>query len=512
MELNLKHQALAINKNVFEVFGELPVDVEITLPDYCPDIAHMLKCCVTPQIDSKHISGERLEAEGVILSCVHYCDERGIIKTYEVASEFSKSFDIKDTSENDCVFIRATVDYVNYRAVSSRKIEIHGSVTLAVRGCRRQEFPLISDAEGGGLELRRETKKAVDFVNSTEKFFLLDEVVEIGPSRPQIQSLIMNDSSVMLHDYKIINNKLILKGEVVLNIVYSGDLESPELETMEASLPVSQILELDQVDDECICDVELSIEGVSLKPRSDAAGEVKNIAAEIRIKATASAYRACEIPLIEEAYSTECETDVEAEPLEYLSLLESRRDTFLVKKNVELPDTVIQSVMRVCCRVLNKTFRRQGSEVVFSGAFAVNILACDENGMPLLAEKPVDFEYRIKVGEEADEIVCSPIIMPVSCSYLLTGSNQIEVKVEAMISANIFALHTEQVITGVNLCEDKMFSAKDRFGLTIYFAEQGESVWEIAKKYRTTSELVMNENDLAEDVLAESRMLLIPCA
>ena len=108
--------------------------------------------------------------------------------------------------------------------------------------------------------------------------------------------------------------------------------------------------------------------------------------------------------------------------------------------------------------------------------------------------------------------MCSPIIMPVSCSYLLTGSNQIEVKVEAMISANIFALHTEQVITGVNLCEDKMFSAKDRFGLTIYFAEQGESVWEIAKKYRTTSELVMNENDLAEDVLAESRMLLIPCA
>ena len=108
--------------------------------------------------------------------------------------------------------------------------------------------------------------------------------------------------------------------------------------------------------------MELSIEGVSLKPRSDAAGEVKNIAAEIRIKATASAYRACEIPLIEEAYSTECETNVESEPLEYLSLLESRRDTFLVKKKVELADLTIQSVKKVCCRILNKTLRRQGNE------------------------------------------------------------------------------------------------------------------------------------------------------
>ena len=47
-------------------------------------------------------------------------------------------------------------------------------------------------------------------------------------------------------------------------------------------------------------------------------------------------------------------------------------------------------------------------------------------------------------------------------------------------------------------------------GFLLYYADQGEDVWEIAKAYRTSASRIVEENDLAGNVLEKRRMLLIP--
>ena len=46
--------------------------------------------------------------------------------------------------------------------------------------------------------------------------------------------------------------------------------------------------------------------------------------------------------------------------------------------------------------------------------------------------------------------------------------------------------------------------------LTIYFAQAGESVWDIACRYNTTADAVLTQNALSGDTLTENRKLLIP--
>ena len=46
--------------------------------------------------------------------------------------------------------------------------------------------------------------------------------------------------------------------------------------------------------------------------------------------------------------------------------------------------------------------------------------------------------------------------------------------------------------------------------LVVYYADEGENVWDIARKYCTSMDLINDENDLTEEVLSEPRMLLIP--
>ena len=47
------------------------------------------------------------------------------------------------------------------------------------------------------------------------------------------------------------------------------------------------------------------------------------------------------------------------------------------------------------------------------------------------------------------------------------------------------------------------------YALKLYFADDGEDIWDIAKKYKTSVSAVMEENDLGGDSVS-GRMLLIP--
>ena len=42
------------------------------------------------------------------------------------------------------------------------------------------------------------------------------------------------------------------------------------------------------------------------------------------------------------------------------------------------------------------------------------------------------------------------------------------------------------------------------------FAAKDESLWDIAKKFRSRTELIQQENQLTEDVLRQQTILLIP--
>ena len=46
--------------------------------------------------------------------------------------------------------------------------------------------------------------------------------------------------------------------------------------------------------------------------------------------------------------------------------------------------------------------------------------------------------------------------------------------------------------------------------LTLYYADEGESIWDIARNYCTSVDAIKLENDLSEDVLQKRGMLLIP--
>jgi len=180
MDCKFFEDTLNICGTTFETSSEQPVDVEISLPDYCPDIGKILKCQAFPKIFSKNFSASKLSVEGSTLIRIIYVDDRDkCVRSYEQEYPFAAEFSVKEMGEAPEAYIKCKVDYINCRAITQRKIDIHGAFTLSAKITSTQKHSIIADAKGAGIMLRRNHIATDCLFSQTSYQFLASEAFDL---------------------------------------------------------------------------------------------------------------------------------------------------------------------------------------------------------------------------------------------------------------------------------------------------------------------------------------------
>ena len=129
---------VTVNETVLKETAEIPVDTDYTLPDYCPEISKILKCKTDVFIISKGINGKNVGVDGNVLITLIYVSDEGELYSYEYQYPFNKTFEGADGIENADIFAAAKTDYINCRAVSPRKVDVHGAISLCVNAQKKK--------------------------------------------------------------------------------------------------------------------------------------------------------------------------------------------------------------------------------------------------------------------------------------------------------------------------------------------------------------------------------------
>ena len=66
------------------------------------------------------------------------------------------------------------------------------------------------------------------------------------------------------------------------------------------------------------------------------------------------------------------------------------------------------------------------------------------------------------------------------------------------------------MVEDVTVDEETVKEVDKNTALTIYYCDTGEEVWQIAKRYNTSVDAIMQSNDLEDDRIGDKRTLLIP--
>ncbi len=511
MEYELKTEVLQGTEVVFDGCQEQPVDLSLSLPDYCPDIQRILKCQIYPCITAKSIVGDSLEINGNTMLRVLYVDAAGLpIRCCEKLSGFTTNIPMKKTPADPVAFAKAKVEYVNCRATSPRKLDIHGAFSVCAKVIERMPQELVGEIQGEDIQQRKTELSASNIVGMAQEAFTVSEVLEIGSGKPPAESIIRSDCAITLDDKKVLDNKLILQGQVTVKVLYATGMGEDLPEHMEYTIPYSQMVDCMGVSEECICDVRVDALAADVQIRSDAAGENMMFEAEVRAMAMVTAYKNEHVTVVTDAYSTRQNLQTEYRQHTVHKLVEMICDEQIEKNHFEVDDVGIAQVIDVWNEMRSVTAALEDGAIVYTGKYNVCILALGSEGKPFYFERMVDFRCSRDWQEDFEHVKCDAAVQIKSINYRITGNSGIEVKVELCLTAAVLQEISYKAIVAATADTEHPVERDGNAALIIYYAQEGESLWDIARQYHTSVQAIAQENDLPQEEVTSAGMLFIP--
>ena len=513
MKLLLDKKPVFLTETVYDGQTEQGVEFDYVLPDYYPDIFKILKCTLTPGVVSYSVLGTQLFIDGVVYIKVLYLSEQSSdINCIEQRFTYSKTIELVKTTEKPVVNIFQKADYCNCRAVSGRRIDVRGAVSCKVRVTGCYEGEILSGASGLGAEVKCDTVNYCGSRLYACRQYIAREDIETGAGG-DIVSILTAGCNAVVTDTKIIADKVVIKGEARVKALYltrSG--ECMETEVMEAVVPLSQIVDVDGITDAHSCCARFDVMDCDLEIKQGDDGENRLLGCEITIDCKVSAYKEAEISHISDIYSTDYECSFNSVPVKLEHTPNYLMSQHNVKSVLDYNDGTISEVFDCKCELNGYNLRasEENGRIIVSGQVCIWLIGKNAAGNPIFIEKNEPFEFSTDIDSENGEYSADVSVSVSNVSYSISGDHTADVQIQLFAQGLVYRIKTINAVSEINIMEEAPKTKNSDYALKLYYADKGEKIWDIAKRYDTSVSAVAAENELEDEQLTAPCMLLIP--
>lgn len=317
---------------------ECPISGEYTLPEYCPDVAVVLKCFAYPRIQNRQWSGEQLLLDGNAVIRVLYLDEnRRCIHSLEFTQPFSCSLRGEGRVDNAAVNLELNTKYLNCRAVSPRRIEVRGAVSVAARADCSVKKDVCVAADDAGLCLRTETLAVTVPVGVADKVMTVSESLEFDNAMPPAEMLLGGECRAYIRECKLLMGKAIVKGYVTVHQLYTDTADGEHVHCLDYVIPFSQIIDLSEAREGMPCGAVVNILSDTERCSVGPGGEQTILDVSVKLLVQVQVYETDEFTVLNDAYHNQYPVTAQTEELTLSSLVDTRWEMTTLPMKIAVP-------------------------------------------------------------------------------------------------------------------------------------------------------------------------------
>ncbi len=507
MEISTQKQLLNLAEKSKEITVEQSVDTEFTLPDYYPEITKILKCLTEVNVINKQIRENSAEIGGQVSLTLLYADKENTINSFSHVYPFTKSVDIEQISDDTFLTCVLRGEYLNSKATAPRRIEIHGSITLGITTITQTKLQCITQTNEQNIFAKTSNIDYYETFLPISKSIFLEDEIGIGTNQNSISKILRSHATAVINECKIITNKIVVKGQLNISILYC---------TVQSSRPVlvnhihhfSQIIDIDNELENATCHATASISTFELHPKTSLDGEVKSVTFESKVTLEVTTERKNAICVLTDAYNNCSKSNISFIPVDCLVDSEKICENYCFNKSLEFSDGAIGEIYDLWCKTRVNFVSCDNGDVHIKGVVVINILGCDESGAAVFYERTVDYEYHYSYNDKECDCKFKYEVLIAAFNYSRNQEGGIDISIELNVCGEIFKYKTIKAISEIAVSDQVVLKDNDT-AITLYFAE-GETVWEIAKKYLSDPNKICQVNNIESIDEICNKILLIP--
>lgn len=513
MSFELEKEKVIVYEPLKAVNIKTVTNADIIVPDVKPDILRVLEVYAIASIREKYIQKDKMCISGTISYTVLYTGdtENSEVRSIRYKMPFSEQIELIGARENMSYFAQCEVTHIEHRIENSRKINVRSVLSFNCGAASRKEVFTVSNICGEQeIPVKGTEIKALDMVVCSQNTFSVNDRFKIPETNSDIGEILKMDVKICKNEQKIMNGKLVVKGSILCDILYTID---GDIYHMENESPYTEVLDADDISPEMHTEISYQLESADFEYIESDSENAVNVSVDVGVITKAfieNRYR-----IISDTYCPDYKITLTEEINSVYSVDDSFSEvySFCEALSVGENDPGIVKIYNLTATPIINDVTLENGFIKHEGHMDVKILySSDSDNRPVCSlNKQIPFSMRVSTDNASEFSQADSSVMLEHVSYVLKSDKMIEIRATLNFEGKI--THSEKInfINDISISDETPLPKKNQAGITIYFADKGEALWDIAKRYNTTEAEIASINSISVgDIMTHRQQLLIP--
>ena len=508
MELKEGREDIIVNKLVKEKTKTIIVEGDIIVPDVKPDILSIINesgeiCTYKKEcLDGKvKISG------GIYLNLIYLADtDENFTRSINTTLDFTQEINIENCKPSMRIKSLMNIKNIESTTLNGRKINVKVTIETKVYIYSNENISILKKIENADDIQTLNTNVKINNLIGTgstkavaKDSILLDEKDSLG----EILSI---DIMLTNKEAKVSYNKVLLKADCNIKIMFLSEQDGKNIKVVNSTVPVMSFIDINNVSEQDILEYNYEIKNILVKPET----EQKSIYVEIEFEVECDAINKIDLELIQDMYSPTQKIEFTSKEISTRSDLKKIKKIYSIQSDINMPEITEENLYNVriipnllSSKVLNEKIIYEGELnliFIYGSGLDINKIEVKKYTTPFTFEI---FDDEIKADKKVDTS-----INLIENNFIIEPNGIIKSTINLEFETTIYNNLDLKIIDNATVKEtDNMNSPS----IVIYIVKQGDTLWNIAKRYKTTIENIIELNNIENpDNLVVGQKLFIP--
>lgn len=515
MSVKLQKESVRLCEVMCSPYCRITVEGDVIVPDIKPDIKKILQIDNSVVINQKNVQTDKIYIQGTVRLNILYLPDDGeewSVKAISTSQEFNHSIDIKGAKPGMELCIDAEIEPSEHTLVNSRKMNIRSRVGLLARLSGMKEMEITTGIEDEEpIEIKGSTIQIYNPRVDATREIIVRERLEVPAGSPSICEILKVAAKPCSTELRLLENRAAVKGELKICTLYCSEGEVCAPEAVEHTVMFQESLEIDGIYEGMNGEAEYCIKDISYEVCQDSDGDRKILSCEFTVSVTIRAFETVECTAVEDAYGRNLPIELEKTHYCIERMLGSEVAQVPLNESVSIPD-YMPSIRKLCeCNAAPTVENVAITEnsVTVSGYMTANFLYLSEDSKEPISgfAHVLPFSHCFEIPGITSDAVCDARAEVEHIGCTISGDKTLQVRAIVSVSIKAVAPCSVELVSGIsyneNCCPMKQAS------MVVYFVQKGDTLWDIAKKYRTSTDAIISSNGNEAELLKPGKCIYI---
>ncbi|HHY13529.1 MAG TPA: DUF3794 domain-containing protein [Thermoanaerobacterales bacterium] len=542
MGVKVKKDVIKVSQVIGEHCNQAMVDGSVTVPQDKPDIEKVISVDAnlnTASLDIEVIDGKVIVEGEIDLKVMYVADEEGMtqpVHFMEGTINFSTFVKIPGAKPKMHVSVVADIEYVKFSTKNQRIADVRIVLAVCAKVTKTVKIKVVTDIFDKDCQVLKELVKVDHVIGECFSQTVVKDVVEIPAEKPDIEEIIKVDVSVEEKEVKVIDNKVIADGFLVVKILYVADVPEgvPQqpVHFAEGRIPFTHFVDMPGAKPDMTAIIKVIVENARGRRRNSRSVTVEAII-ELFAKVTVTE----QIYVVIDAYCPSFPLELIKEKLRLDHVVGEDLAQSIIKDVLEVPPEKpdIEQIYNVKAnaRVVDKSII--DNKVIVEGIITIETLYVadvseEDPQQPVhFTEAEIPFTQFVDIPGACKDMDVEIHVMVEHVNASKVNPREYEVRIVLGIFAKVTEVMVIEVVVDVKRIHEEVvveeeeevpevpekekpgYPEKDQPTVRIYIVQANDTLWLIAKRYNTTIDAIVKANNIQDpNKISPGQKLVIP--